>query len=76
MTRYRNTRSEVRVRMQGPHGATGSEVRATETPRGHRIKRQKWRIGNPWGYRVGGQSWDTGTPEDTGLEVREGVPSL
>lgn len=49
MTRYGNTRPEVRVRVQGPHRATGSEVRATETPRGHRIERWKWSVGNPWG---------------------------
>lgn len=76
MTRYGNTRSEVRVRVQGTHGATGSEVRATETSRGHGIKRQKRSEGNPWGGRVRGQSWDTGSPEDTGSEVREGVPRL
>lgn len=66
-----NTKSEVRVGMQGLHETTESDVRATKIPQGHRVRGRTEIY-----YKVGSQGWDIGLPWDTGLEVRDGIPRL
>lgn len=77
MTHCGNTKSEVRVGVQGHHGTIGSEVRATKTPGTHG-HRQNWNVGTQWGQGPQGGESELGYKDPTGRgsEVRDGEPRV
>lgn len=64
MTHCGNTKSEVRVGVQGHHGTIGSEVRATKTPGTHG-HRQNWNVGTQWGQGPQGGESELGYKDPT-----------